>query len=169
MPDHEIRRLRTTDVPMLLPLWERSVRATHHFLTEADIEFYRPLVLDLLSTGTLEFWVLSEEDSGLIGFLGVSAHSVEALFLDPDHRRRGWGRRLVEHAQTLSRVGLAVDVNEQNAAARRFYQALGFVVVGRSEVDDMGRPHPVLHLRRAAPGRAGGDIPTTWGIFGTVR
>jgi putative acetyltransferase len=165
MPTHDIRRLRTTDVPVLLGLWERSVRATHDFLSEADIEFYGPLVRDLLSTGTPEFWVASEEGLGPIGFLGVSAHSIEALFLDPDFRGRGWGRRLVEHAQILSGVGLAVDVNEQNVAAPRFYEALGFVPVARSAVDDMGRPHPILHLRRAAPGRAGGDMSTAGGIF----
>jgi putative acetyltransferase len=40
-------------------------------------------------------------------------------------------------------------VNEQNPAACRFYQACGFVVIGRSEVDDAGRPYPLLHMRLA--------------------
>jgi putative acetyltransferase len=44
-----------------------------------------------------------------------------------------------------------VDVNEQNSAARRFYEACGFVVEGRSELDDQGRPYPLLHMRLAAP------------------
>ena len=169
MPRHEIRRVHTSDVPVLLALWERSVRATHDFLTEADIEFYRPLVLECLEAGTLDIWVLSEEYTGPVGFLGVSPRGIEALFLDPGHRGRGWGRRLVEHAQTLSAGGLAVDVNEENVAARRFYEALGFVLVGRSAVDDVGRPHPVLHLLRAAPGHAAADSPVTLGIFETPR
>ncbi|HKB39870.1 MAG TPA: hypothetical protein VKD72_25770, partial [Gemmataceae bacterium] len=46
---------------------------------------------------------------------------------------------------------LTVDVNEQNAAARGFYEACGFVVEGRSELDDQGRPYPLLHMRLAAP------------------
>ena len=41
-----------------------------------------------------------------------------------------------------------MDVNEENQAARGFYEALGFVVVGRSPLDETGRPHPLLHLRR---------------------
>ena len=37
---------------------------------------------------------------------------------------------------------MTVDVNEQNPAARGFYQALGFTVVGRSPLDDDDRPFP---------------------------
>jgi hypothetical protein len=43
-----------------------------------------------------------------------------------------------------------VDVNEQNPGVCRFYQACGFVVEGRSELDDAGRPFPLLHLRLSA-------------------
>jgi putative acetyltransferase len=42
-------------------------------------------------------------------------------------------------------------VNEQNAAALGFYEALGFEVVARSPLDDTGRPYPLLHMRRHAP------------------
>jgi putative acetyltransferase len=40
-----------------------------------------------------------------------------------------------------------VDVNEQNPEAARFYEACGFAVVGRSELDDGGRPFPLLHMK----------------------
>lgn len=63
----------------------------------------------------------------------------------------GGGRRLVEHAQALRGGALSLDVDEQNAAARAFDEALGFVVVGRSLLDGTGRPDPLLHLRRSAP------------------
>jgi hypothetical protein len=41
-PGH-IRRARADERLGLLALWECSVRATHTFLAEADIDFYRPL------------------------------------------------------------------------------------------------------------------------------
>lgn len=145
-----IRRSQPVDGPSLVALWERSIRATHHFLSEADIAYYRPLVAQVLAGDSLEFWVLTGNANVPIGFLGLSAHGIEALFLEPAHRRRGWGRRLVAHAQQLRGGALTVDVNEENDAARRFYEALGFAVVGRSSHDDTGRPHPVLHLRRDA-------------------
>ena len=32
------------DYPELSELWEASVHSTHHFLSEEDIQYYKPLV-----------------------------------------------------------------------------------------------------------------------------
>jgi putative acetyltransferase len=40
-----------------------------------------------------------------------------------------------------------LDVNEQNPQALGFYFKQGFEVIGRSEVDGMGQPYPLLHMR----------------------
>jgi putative acetyltransferase len=85
-----------------------------------------------------------------MGFVGMSGSKIEALFLAPEFQRRGGGRQFVRHAQEI-RGELAVNVNEQNPAARRFYEACGFVVEGRSELDDTGQPFPLLHMWLAAP------------------
>jgi putative acetyltransferase len=146
-----IRAARDTDRDRLLDLWERSVRATHAFLADADIAFYRPLVGEALGGGVLEVWVLVTDADEPMGFLGLEGNRVEALFLAPEHRGAGGGRRLVEHAQALRGGELSLDVNEQNDAARGFYEALGFQVVGRSELDGTGRPYPLLHMRRTPP------------------
>ena len=97
-PTH-IRRLQSTDAAALLTLWERSVRATHHFLNEADIVFYRPPVADMLSRATLELWVLTNRGDAPLGFLGLAGNGIEALFLEPTYRGQGNGRLLVAHAQ----------------------------------------------------------------------
>ena len=86
-----------------------------------------------------------------VGFMGLAGEDISALFLEPARRRDGDGSRLVAHAQALRGVPLTVDVNEQNHAAVDFYRTLGFVVVGRSPLDDGGRPFPLLHMRRQAP------------------
>ena len=150
-----IRPARAAELEALVALWERSVRATHSFLTEADIGDLRPQVLDALSYDALELWVLTERTDVPLGFMGLVDHDIAALFLEPAARGRGGGRRLVAHAQELRRESLTVDVNEQNPAALGFYEALGFVVVSRSPVDGDGRPFPLLHMRRPAP--AGGS------------
>jgi len=160
MDCYSIRHRQLADCTALLAVWERSVRATHDFVTEADIEFYRPLVAEMLAGDTLELWVLTSETNVPIGFLGLSAHAIEALFLEPTSRRRGAGRRLVAHAQALRPGALTVDVNEQNWPARSFYEALGFVVIGRSPLDDTGRPYPILHMRRGAPLDSGKESTT---------
>lgn len=139
-----IREAAPGDRDALLDVWLRSVRATHTFLTEGDIQELLPQVPGALAG--LEVWVLT--DGEVIGFLGLDGAKLEALFLAPEHLPRGGGRRLVEHARRL-KGPLTVDVNERNVEALRFYEALGFRVIGRSDVDAAGRPYPLLHLREA--------------------
>mgnify|MGYP005847477765 CR=1 FL=1 len=146
----DIRRAVPADRDVLQDIWLRSVRATHIFLSEEDIQLYLPLVRDYLESAEAEIWVLCPESGEPVGFMGLSGNKMEALFLAPEFHRKGGGRRLGQHAQAL-KGELTVDVNEQNPAACRFYEACGFVVEGRSELDSEGRPFPLLHLRCAAP------------------
>jgi putative acetyltransferase len=133
------------DGPELLALWESSVRATHHFLGEGDIAFFRPLIVDGLLS--LDHLLGYRDDRGrLRAFLGVHGDRMEALFVDPAVHRQGLGRRIARHA--VESLGVtAVDVNEQNPDALAFYQAIGFAIVDRSPLDGTGKPFPILHLR----------------------
>jgi putative acetyltransferase len=148
-----IRRANPTEGDVLVDIWLRSVRATHTFLSEEDIQSLLPATRDYLTSDEPELWVLCSDSGAIMGFMGMSGSEIEALFLAPEFHGRGGGRRLVRHAREL-RGELTVNVNEQNGAARRFYGACGFVVEGRSELDDAGRPFPLLHLRLAAPNQA---------------
>jgi putative acetyltransferase len=146
-----IRPATAADHPVLHAIWERSVRATHDFLTPADVASLSPLVAEALASGALEVWVLTTASDSPIGWMGLADAKIEALFLAPEARGSGGGRQLVEHAQALRPGALTVDVNEQNPAARGFYERVGFVVVGRSPLDSSGQPFPLLHMRRPAP------------------
>jgi putative acetyltransferase len=154
-----IRRAIPTDREVLLDIWLRSIQATHTFVSEEDIHSFIPLVQDYLTSSEPEFWILCSDAGTIMGFMGMAGSKIEALFLAPEFHRRGGGRRLVQHAQAL-RSELTVDVNEQNLMACRFYEACGFVVEGRSELDDTGRPYPLLHMRLAAPNPATGGVET---------
>lgn len=140
-----IREADPSDRDTLLDIWLRSVRGTHAFLTEQDIQSLLPRVRDRALVD-LELWVLCSEKNCPIGFLGLAGSKVEALFLIPEYRRFGGGRMLLDHARRL-KGPLTVDVNEQNPEAVRFYEACGFTVEGRSELDGEGRAFPLLHLR----------------------
>lgn len=141
-----IRRPIANDADKLVDLWLRSVRATRDFLSESDVQTFLPFVREYLSSTDSDLWVLVADGEDVMGFMGISRNKMEALFIDPRFHRRGGGRRLVEHAGQLYGE-LTVDVNEQNALARRFYESCGFVAEGRSPVDGMGKPFPLLHLR----------------------
>lgn len=142
----EIRRALPTDHDVLLDVWLRSVQATHTFVSQADITEMTPQVREYLGSSETDFWVVCDESDRPMGFMGLGGSQIESLFLAPEFLRRGAGRRMIDHARSLHSE-LTVDVNEQNADAVAFYQAVGFVVERRSELDDQGRPYPLLHLR----------------------
>jgi putative acetyltransferase len=81
-----------------------------------------------------------------MGFVGGGEAKVGMLFIHPDARGLGAGRRLLEYAVEESGAR-SLDVNEQNEQAVGFYQHLGWEVEGRSDVDDFGKPYPLLHMR----------------------
>ena len=143
-----IRSRQGGEIPALVEIWLRSVRATHGFLSEQDIASLEPLVREQVLP-KLEVWVLCDESDKPVGFMALAGNSLEGLFIDPSHIGAGGGRLMLEHARRL-KGALLVDVNEQNPAALRFYLANGFEVAGRSDTDSGGRPFPLLHLREAA-------------------
>ncbi|WHF37570.1 GNAT family N-acetyltransferase [Aeromonas salmonicida] len=139
----KIEQAKTRDHSTLISLWEASVRATHHFLPEAEIDVLKPLILEHYFAAV--DLVCARDDTGITGFCGVLDGNIEMLFLAPEARGRGIGRLLVAHA--ISRQGATrVDVNEQNVQALGFYQRMGFVVTGRSPLDGQGKPYPLLHM-----------------------
>ena len=151
-----IRHATPGDRDALLDIWLRSARATHTFVSSADLESFIEPVRDYLSSD-VELWVLCASTGRRLGFMGLSGHRVESLFLDPDVLRRGFGGQLVSHAHQL-RGNLAVSVNEQNRDAVAFYCACGFRIEGRSPLDDDGRPYPLLHMRSGVSVDEGSDL-----------
>lgn len=142
-----IRERKYGDDLALADLWLRSVRATHTFLTETEIQAMYPQMLKTCLPSA-RVWVCEDGAGEIAGFAGLNGNKVEMLFVDADKRGRGAGRRLLNFALSLH-GSLSVDVNEQNPQAHGFYQHYGFENVGRSETDDAGRPHPIIHMKLA--------------------
>ncbi|WP_118975821.1 GNAT family N-acetyltransferase [Taibaiella koreensis] len=134
------------EYPQLVLLWESSVRATHHFLKEEDILFYK----EQLAAHYLHLVQLScarDEHGAILGFSGVAEGNLEMLFVSAEARGKGVGKLLLAYATNKQGV-TKVDVNEENEQAFGFYQHAGFTVTGRSEYDGQGKPYPILHMER---------------------
>src|SRR5213596_92344 len=142
----EISPVAPEDYPRVVEVWEASVRATHHFVAESDIEMFRPLVFDELPHTDLA--CVLEVNGMVAGFIGIAEGKVEMLFIHTDDRAQGIGRTLLRYEMN-ERGATTVDVNEQNDQALGFYMRMGFEVVARSELDSNGKPYPLLHLRLA--------------------
>ena len=131
------------ELDALTELWEGSVRATHDFLSEEDIVFYRHLVRTE-ALGAVALHVCYESGGHPVAFLGMEGDKIEMLFVAHDRLYRGLGRRMLEYAVALG--ARRVDVNEQNTSATRFYTRMGFRILSRDALDASDRPFPILHL-----------------------
>lgn len=141
---HIVDTIQPYEYPAVVDVWEASVRATHHFLPESDIQYFKPLILNQY-LDAVDLRCIRNEQQAIVAFLGVAEGNCEMLFIHPDFRGQGIGKTLLEYAIEQMAV-TKVDVNEQNKQALGFYQHCGFEVVKRSPLDGLGKPYPILHM-----------------------
>lgn len=135
------------DYPIIAGVWELSVRATHHFLPESYLQEIKTLLPSIFPHVAIYTW---RDSNGVIkGFAGVADHKIEMLFVHPGSMGQGIGRQLTDFCINVLKAG-KVDVNEQNEEAALFYKKMGFVLVGRQELDGLGRPFPLLQMEYPA-------------------
>ena len=128
----------------VLSVWEKSVLATHSFLSKEDFQSIKEIVRTI-DFNHFDVFCLIQEDT-VIGFLGVAGQKTEMLFLDPDYFGQGLGKILMNYAINELSVD-KVDVNEQNINAVNFYQRLGFKTYERTDKDDQGKDYPLLRMK----------------------
>lgn len=131
-------------ITTLLSLWESSVRASHYFLTEADIRNLISLVDEGIKD--VDTLIVTYDDKQPAAFIGINDKKVEMLFVSPEYFGRGIGKELVSVAINKYSVEY-VDVNEQNPQAKGFYEHIGFTTFDRTELDEQGNPFPILKMK----------------------
>lgn len=140
-----IRPAKSEEHDALWTIWHDAVAATHHFLDPDDFERIGREVREQALTSVPVDVIVDSMDKPL-GFRGMDDHRIEMLFVSPEAHGQGLGRALI--AEAADRFGvLELDVNEGNTSGVGFYEHLGFRQIGRSELDDAGRPYPLLHMR----------------------
>ena len=133
-------------IEQLTQIWERSVKATHLFLSDDEITEIKKFVPDTLSE--IAHLVIAINEAGdAIGFMGVEDSKIEMLFISPDERGKGIGKAFIEYGIEHFAAN-QVTVNEQNPQALGFYEHLGFSVYKRTETDEEDRPYPILYMKR---------------------
>ena len=129
----------------LLKIWEASVRATHLFLSDAEINQIKEYVPQAINQ--VGYLIIAENDSNTtIAFMGIENSRLEMLFLSPKERGKGIGKQLIQYG--IKNYGIQeVTVNEQNPQAVGFYKHLGFETYKRTDCDEEGNPYPLLYMK----------------------
>ena len=129
----------------LLEVCESSVKATHLFLSEEEIENIKNYVPQAIQEIPYLIIVVNEHQVP-IGFMGIAEQHLEMLFISHEERGKGLGKELLKYGIEKYSVN-DLAVNEQNPLAKGFYEHMGFEVYKRTECDEQGNPYPLLYMR----------------------
>lgn len=140
-----IKNVTEKDMTDILEVWESSVKATHLFLTEENIDALRPFVEEGVKFIS-NLAVIRDDEDTIQAFIGVHDNKIEMLFVKDTCRGKGLGKHLVNWAINTLNIKF-VDVNEQNEQGLGFYKHMGFEVFDRSEIDEQGNPFPILYMK----------------------
>lgn len=141
----EIKKRNSLLTERLTEVWESSVRATHLFLREEEIERIKRYIPQAVRE-IPRLIVAQYGDGRPAAFMGINGPKLEMLFVASEERGKGIGKRLLQYG--MERYGISeLAVNEQNPQAKGFYEAMGFRVYKRTERDEQGGPYPLLYMR----------------------
>ena len=129
----------------LVEILEDSVRATHTFLANEEIEKIKEYVPQAIKEVS-DLVIIKDENNVPVGFMGIEEQKLEMLFIKNSQRGKGLGKQLLNYGIEYYCVK-ELTVNEQNPTAKGFYEHLGFRTYKRSEIDEQGNPYPILYMR----------------------
>ncbi len=133
-------------IERLLDVWKSSVKATHLFLSEDEIENIKKYIPQALKE-IPHLLIVENENQIPVGFMGIVEQHLEMLFISREERGKGFGKELLKYGIEKYAVN-DLAVNEQNPLAKGFYEHMGFEVYKRTELDEQGNPYPLLYMKR---------------------
>ena len=146
MKIYEVKKRPVVFVQELLQVWEKSVQATHLFLSDEEVKAIKNYVPQALS-GIAHLLIAENEAGRPVAFMGIEDGVLEMLFITPEERGQGLGKELIRYG--IENYGVErLAVNEQNPQAKGFYEHMGFKVYKRTETDEQGNPYPLLYMSR---------------------
>lgn len=127
----------------LLDVWEKSVRATHFFLSDNEVKNIKKYVPQALNA--IAHLLVAEDKAGKpIAFMEWRMGRLKC-FLLPRKKEAGAGEAEIHYG--IENYGVErLAVNEQNPQAKGFYEHMGFQVYKRTDHDEQGNPYPLLYM-----------------------
>lgn len=133
-------------VEQLINLWEKTVKTSHNFLSDDEIQQIKKYVPEALNN--IPHLIVAKDDFDTpIGFMGITENKLEMLFVADSERGKGIGKALIKYGISNYNIN-ELTVNEQNPLAREFYEHMGFYAYKRTDLDEQGNPYPILYMKR---------------------
>ena len=127
-----IRTFEPRDMDRLLEIWLSASIKAHDFVDasfwQANIESMRDVYIPASESFVIE------DSSGVLGFYSLLNNQLAALFVDPAHQGKGFGKQLLDHAKCLRKT-LSLAVYKENTSSVGFYTSQGFKRV-KEQIDE---------------------------------
>ncbi len=114
-------------------------------MSAGEVEKIKKYVPQALN-GIAHLIIAKDENNLPVAFMGIEGQKLEMLFLAPEERGKGLGRKLIQYGMEHYSVS-ELAVNEQNPLAKGFYEHMGFRVYKRADHDEQGNPYPLLYMK----------------------
>jgi RimJ/RimL family protein N-acetyltransferase len=144
LPDDRItlRAVKQDDAALLFQ-WRNEPSTRSMFFSNAEVDWDSHVKwLDSALRNPSETLLIGRRDASPVGVVrfstGVDGVTV-SLTVSPDHRRRGYGRMLLEQGidsfrTSNPRAVFLASVRVENSASLKVFEACNFVEIGRDEV-----------------------------------
>jgi len=135
-----IRPAQPADLPHIVAIYEAGALCERELLADPLPPCYAEALAEI-QANPRQALLVAEEAGAILGTLqitfvrnligqGLRCGIVEAVFVHPDHRGRGVGKRLMARAEEMARAAgcrtLELTSNKARAGAHAFYEGLGF-------------------------------------------
>ncbi|WNJ19677.1 GNAT family N-acetyltransferase [Pontibacter sp. G13] len=131
----------SAQVDRMIQIWRSATQVAHPFMTQPFLDKEASNIRNIYILHTQSWiWMV---DGEMMAFISMIGNEIGGLFVDPSLHGKGIGTQLVDHVAEMHPT-LEVEVFEENALGRPFYEKFGFRPIKRYIHEETQQP--VLRL-----------------------
>ena len=119
-----IREKNNEDIKKIMDIWIKSNLDAHNFISKDYFYNNFDFVKDAIENATVYVY---EQESKVIGFVGINQEFIEGIFVDRNYRSKGIGKKLIDYCKKNYNT-LSLNVYCKNKKAIEFYKREGFEI-----------------------------------------
>lgn len=119
-----IRKKDSKDIKKIMDIWIASNLDAHNFISKDYFYNNFDFVKDAIENATVYVY---EQESKVIGFVGINQEFIEGIFVDRNYRSKGIGKKLIDYCKKNYNT-LSLNVYCKNKKAIEFYKREGFEI-----------------------------------------
>lgn len=142
-----IRKANVADWPVLINVFDKSLRTTDELSDEDWASLYKNLMS--FSFPTYDTYVF-ELEGNVVAYVSYWREKklIKMLYVLPEFMHRGIGSKLIKYVIENYQEEMTIGVKPTNEIALHIYQKYGFEIISKEDYDTSGIYYPHYILKR---------------------